>query len=173
MGGDAGVTSTLGSGSTFWFTAKLKKGHIALGQQALSTIEAEKSLRDGYTGYRVLVVDDEPINREVAQGLLEDVGLRVDTAVNGSEALAKAQANPYSLILMDMQMPELDGLSATKRLRESDAYRQTPIIAMTANAFAEDKARCLDAGMNDFLIKPFEPELLYGILLKWLARHGR
>ena len=118
----------------------------------------------------VLVVDDAPLNREVAQLHLESVGLAIDTAEDGLRAMALAQQNAYALILMDMQMPRLDGLEATKRIRELPGYRTTPIIAMTANAFAEDKARCLEAGMSDFLSKPFDPDSLFASVLRGLSQ---
>ena len=170
MGGEAGVESTLGEGSTFWFTVKMKKGLVDVGQAPALVADAEKQLHEQYSGSRILIVDDEPINREVAQGLLEDIGLQTDTAENGAEAIRKTRHTAYALILMDMQMPTIDGLEATRQLRQNTAYRHTPVIAMTANAFAEDRARCFEAGMNDFLTKPFDPERLYAIVLKWLSR---
>jgi hypothetical protein len=118
----------------------------------------------------VLVVDDEPVNREIAQMLLEEVGLVVDLAEDGAAAVTLAQDSHYAAILMDMQMPRLNGLNATRWIRQIPGHHDTPIIAMTANAFAEDRARCLEAGMNDFLIKPFDPEKLFAAMAKWLDR---
>ncbi len=169
MGGEAGAESTLGVGSTFWFAVKLKKGD----EKAASTetaVDAEAEIRRRYAGHRILVVDDEPINREVALMQLEAVDLVVDTAEDGSEAVAMARKNNYAAILMDMQMPKLNGLEATREIHHLPGYRDTPIIAMTANAFVEDKAKCLEAGMNDFLIKPFNPDELFSILLRALNR---
>jgi CheY-like chemotaxis protein len=120
-----------------------------------------------------LVVDDEPVNLEVARMLLADVLLEVDTAENGEQACAMAAAEPYAVILMDMQMPVMDGLDATRALRRDARHAGTPIIAMTANAFAEDKARCIDAGMDDFLVKPFEPTMLFETLLHALRREEK
>jgi CheY-like chemotaxis protein len=166
MGGEAGAESILGEGSTFWFTATLEKSAEKFEAPAASPLDAEAEIRRRYSGCRVLVVDDEPINREVAQMQLEAAGLLVDQAADGAEAVAMVQATGYTAILMDMQMPVLDGLEATRRIRRDSERMSTPIIAMTANAFAEDKARCLGAGMNDFLAKPFMPEELFATLLR-------
>ena len=169
MGGEAGADSTLGIGSTFWFTAKLRK----CDEKAASTqtaVDAEAEIRKRCAGHRILVVDDEPINREVALMQLEAVDLFVDTAEDGAEAVALALKNNYAVIFMDMQMPKLNGLDATQEIRQLPGYRDTPIIAMTANAFAEDKAQCVAAGMNDFLIKPFNPDELFATLLRSLSR---
>ena len=176
MGGDAGVASAPGAGSTFWFTVRLKKGAALVEAQAASTSAAgsdEIVLARDYAGRRILLAEDEPINREIALENLQAVGLTVDAAEDGIEALELAGRNGYDLILMDMQMPRLDGLDATRQIRLLPNGTAVPIIAMTANAFAEDKALCLAAGMNDFLAKPVYPEQLYAMLLKWLARGGR
>ena len=168
MGGDAGAESTLGSGSTFWFTAKLNKGSEADDSNAETIINTEEEIRQRYAGNRVLVVDDEPINREIAVILLDTVGLVVDTAKNGEEAVALTKDKSFVAIFMDMQMPILNGLEATQQIRQLTAYRDIPIIAMTANAFTEDKAACLAAGMNAFLAKPYNPDELYATLLRAL-----
>jgi PAS domain S-box-containing protein len=170
MGGNVGVESLPGIGSTFWFTARLKKGGAAPATESLTESDIEEKLRQFHTGSRILVVDDEPLNQEIAQTLLEDVGMAVDTADDGEMAVAMARQTAYAAILMDMQMPRLNGLEATRQIREIPTGRDTPIIAMTANAFAEDKARCLEAGMTDFLIKPFNPAVLFATLLQSLRR---
>ena len=119
-----------------------------------------------------MVVDDDPLNLEVAQLILEDIGLAVDTAKDGLQAIKQARETGYAAILMDMQMPNIDGVKATQQIRDQPGCQKTPILAMTANAFAEDRAHCIEAGMNDFIAKPFNPEVLYAILLKWLERRS-
>ena len=172
MGGEAGVTSTPGVGSTFWFSACLKKDQQHDDLAAPATSDAEALIRQHHHGRRILLVDDEPINLEVARILLEESGLGIDTAEDGLAAIELARHTAYAVILMDMQMPRLDGLAATRQIRALPAHRTTPILAMTANAFAEDKARCFDAGMDDFLVKPFNPDQLFSTLHHWLEfRH--
>jgi signal transduction histidine kinase/PAS domain-containing protein len=141
MGGLAGAESTPGVGSTFWFTVTLKKmaerRETERIERATKT-DAETVLKQRYFGRRVLVVDDEPVNREVALMQLEAVDLLVDAAADGEEAVARARKNSYAAIFMDMQMPRLNGIEATRQIRQLAEYRNIPIIAMTANAFAED-----------------------------------
>ncbi|WP_374266521.1 PAS domain S-box protein [Zoogloea sp.] len=130
-------------------------------------LPAEATLARDYRNVRVLLVEDSPINQEVALSLLEGVGLRVDVAGNGAEAVEQVARRHYDLVLMDMQMPVMDGLEATGAIRRG-GHLQLPIVAMTANAFGEDRQRCLDAGMNDHLSKPVDPATLYAKLLQWL-----
>ena len=170
MGGEVGAESTPGVGSTFWFTVRLKKGGEATVVPTETAVDCEAEIRQRYAGQRILVVDDEPINREVALLQLEAVDLAVDMAEDGAEAVALARKNSYAAIFMDMQMPKLNGMEATQEIRRLPGYREVPIIAMTANAFVEDKERCFQAGMNDFLIKPFNPDELFATLLRSLSQ---
>ncbi len=173
MGGDAGVESTPGVGSTFWFTARMAVKEVPAVEADPAAINSDATIiRQRYFAHRILVVDDEPINREVAQTQLDALDLIVDTAEDGAEAVAKARTELYAAIFMDMQMPNLNGLDATRQIRQLPEYRCVPIIAMTANVFDEDKAQCLAAGMDEFLTKPFTPVELFATLRRSLSRDG-
>ena len=136
----------------------------------IESADAGSLIQQHHAGSRILLVDDEPINLEIARLIMEGIGLCVDVAEDGLEALKKAETTPYAIILMDVQMPNMDGLQATAQIRALPANRTTPILAMTANVFSEDKQRCTEVGMNDFIPKPFEPNDLFAILWKWLNR---
>ena len=170
MGGDAGVDSEPGVGSTFWFTARLRRAGATVAAPVAPTAGgAEHELRQRFAGRRILLVEDDPLNREVAALLLGQVGLETDSAEDGEIAVTLAAKGNYALILMDMQMPVMGGLDATRLIRASGTAHRIPIVAITANAFSEDRERCLAAGMDDFIAKPFNPDNLYATILKWLA----
>lgn len=122
------------------------------------------------TPWIALLADDNPVNREVGAGMLQLLGLQVHTAVDGHEALHMAQTCRYDLVLMDLEMPRLDGLTATRRLRTLPHLQQLPVIALTANAGADSRRDCMAAGMNDFLSKPIEVQVLVDALSRWLPR---
>jgi CheY-like chemotaxis protein len=170
MGGDVGVESAPEVGSNLWMTARLGRA-VGTARAEADRSEAgtpEQRLSREHRGARVLLAEDDPVNQEVAMELLEAVGLRVDLVDDGQQALERARAQDYDLILMDVQMPVLDGLQATRAIRELPGKGELPILAMTANAFAENRQECLAAGMNDHIGKPVVPEQLYGALLRWL-----
>jgi PAS domain S-box-containing protein len=170
MGGHVGVSSQPGVGSRFWFTARLKPGDDAMSTLTSSFAGlSSQAVQETLAGRHLLIVEDEPINREIALELIKEFGPTADTAENGRQALEQLKTRSYDLILMDMQMPEMDGLEATRQIRAQPQYTLLPIIAMTANAFAEDRQRCVEAGMNDFIVKPVEPDDLKMLLLHYLA----
>ena len=173
MGGDAGVDSAVGQGSTFWFTACIQHGHSPMPMEDFSDAQRPEVLLRRFSGARILLADDVDVNREIAQQLLEGTGLLLDMADNGRVALERARTTAYDLVLMDVQMPVMDGMQATREIHALPERATLPVIAMTANVFDEDRRACLDAGMVDFVFKPIEPGHFYKTLLKWLPQRKR
>ena len=169
MGGEVGVDSTAGAGSTFWFTALVGLGSEpqATAQSAQPATGDARQLLAALQGARILLVEDNDINQIVASEILAEAGLEVDIAHDGLMAIEMVQAIPYDLVLMDMQMPVMDGVAATVAIRKLAGFEDLPIVAMTANAMDKDRERCLQAGMTDFLSKPIEPAELWRVLLQW------
>jgi CheY-like chemotaxis protein len=146
---------------------------VALGadSERIETTQAGPSFDiDRMRGARILLVEDNEINQEVAIGQLEDAEAFVDLAENGEVALGMIRDNEYDAVLMDMQMPVMDGIEATRVIRSNPRFKSLPIIAMTANAMASDRILCLEAGMDDHIAKPIDPDQLFGVLLRWIKR---
>lgn len=172
MGGSVGVDSTPGEGSRFWFTARLVKGdHAVKSASARESNHAEEELKNRFSGTRVLIAEDDPFNQDVSVYYLESVGLQVDLVEDGVAAVERVKQNNYALILMDMQMPNLNGVEATRAIRLLPGQEKTPILALTANAFDDDRQTCLEAGMNEHIGKPIDRKTLYETLLKWLMKN--
>ncbi|UCV19242.1 cache domain-containing protein [Ferribacterium limneticum] len=175
MDGEVGVDSQLGVGSTFWMTARLPRATSQPARPApadATPVMPEALIAQRFAGARVLLVEDDLICREVALELLSIAGLTVDVAENGEQAVASVKVNDYAVVLMDMQMPVMGGLEATRAIRALPGKATLPVLAMTANAFEEDRHACLLAGMNDHVGKPVDPDVLFVTLLKWLEKPG-
>ena len=163
MGGEVGVDSTPGQGSVFWFTARFG---VPAAEAAPVRVDAT---RDAVVrpGLRILVAEDNAFNQIVTTAMLENIGALVRVASDGLEALALLRSEPFDCVLMDVQMPAMDGLEATRQIRADPALARTCVIAMTANAWDEDRDECLAAGMDDFVTKPVDPQLLYRTVMRW------
>jgi CheY-like chemotaxis protein/HPt (histidine-containing phosphotransfer) domain-containing protein len=176
MGGKIAVSSQPGHGSDFYFSAEFRLAGDQLATTHLHNQDRHRDQVYDFSGIRnaaVLLVDDVELNRVVALAFLRQAGVRVDTAVNGQEALERIAEKDYALVLMDIQMPVLDGLSATAQLRANPRYAHLPVLAMTAHAMSGDRERSLEAGMNDHLIKPIDPDTLFAALLRWIPKRDR
>jgi CheY-like chemotaxis protein len=169
MGGHIRVTSTVGEGSVFAFTARFTPAPVEVPEdQPGDTVNVEEA-RSRLAGTRILVAEDNPFNQVVIKKLLTKAGATVTLCANGRLALeALEREAPFDLVLMDVQMPEMDGYAATRQIRATRTLMNTGIIAMTANAMAEDRRLCVEAGMNDFVPKPIDPDHMYLTLAKWL-----
>lgn len=165
MKGKIGVESHEGYGSTFWFSLPLKCASIRV-QPRMSG----EPLPLHFTRARILIAEDNPVNQKIALKQLEKLGYRADSVANGNEVLHALSQIPYDLLLMDCQMPDLDGFEATALIRRSRSltHPMIPIIAMTANAMTGDRERCLSAGMDDYVSKPTQIEALGQVIEKWL-----
>ncbi len=176
MGGDVGVESRWGEGSTFWFTVRVGIAQDGDERAAVHGHSPASVLSVGdislLKGTRLLLVEDDPTNQLVATGLLQAAGILVDIAPDGAAAVEMVQDKDYEIVLMDMQMPVMDGLTATRQIRRHERFAELPIVATTANAMRIHQAACLEAGMNDFISKPFEPANLYSMICKWVTGSG-
>jgi len=166
MAGEVGVDSIPGQGSTFWATVNLDVA--ASGSAAVADEHAPARLPASMQGLRILLAEDNLLNQQIARELLEEFGVLVEVANNGREAIELLQKTTFDCVLMDVRMPEMDGIEATQRIRSDPRFRDLPIVAMTANARTEDREECLAAGMTNFISKPVEPAQFFRILLKSL-----
>jgi CheY-like chemotaxis protein len=164
MGGEISVESTVGEGSKFTFSIPIElRGEITTDNNQTDNNSDTAAI---FADKKILLVEDVEINRMIVAGLLEDSGCIIDEAENGEAAVYMAEKNTYDLILMDVSMPVMDGLTATREIRKFNT--DIPIIAMTANAFKEDAEACIKAGMNAHLAKPIEPDDFMEVLTEWL-----
>jgi len=166
MGGEIAVESDLGKGSTFFFTVMLDIQHETSVDQATATINSTDDNLGSNT--RILLVEDNLINQEIMQEMLEDNGFQLDIANNGIEAISLVKNQEYAVVLMDCQMPEMDGYEATRIIRSDIANKELPIIALTANVMKEELDRCLSSGMNDYISKPVEWDSFFQKLAQWV-----
>ncbi len=172
MGGNIGAESVEGLGSTFWFTARFEKTASSAQTAAVPDLKSVGSVQSLPGKVRILLAEDNPVNQKVALAMLRKLGCRTDAVANGREAVKALRNSSYDLMLMDCQMPVMDGFEATRVIREKEAEAKgpaMPIIALTASAMQADRERCLQAGMSDFIAKPVQPKELAEVLARWLA----
>jgi PAS domain S-box-containing protein len=169
--GEVGVESVLGQGSTFWFSTRLGLP-VSEADETLVETDTRPDYFEKLKGTRILLADDHPLNLEVAGDILENAGVIVSTAKNGKEVLELLKRNHFDCVLMDIQMPVMDGFEATRLIRLDPVLAEILVIAMTANASKEDCERCLKSGMDDYITKPFKPAQFYATLAKWLEKHA-
>jgi signal transduction histidine kinase/CheY-like chemotaxis protein len=171
MEGRIWAQSRVGLGSCFSFTARFKRLHdVRLSSSPVPDVDAVAAARERLAGARILVAEDNEFNQIVIEDLLQRCGATTTVRASGREVLEVLRRERFDVVLMDVQMPEMDGFEATRRLRAIPAFATLPIIAMTANAMAEDRQRCLAAGMDDFETKPIDPDRLYLTLARWVGR---
>ena len=170
MGGDIGVDSKPGQGSRFWFVVRMDKELAPARPSVPDGAAPQRAQAPALAGAAILLVEDNLFNQQVGAEYLRVAGVRVQIAANGVEALAMLASTPFDGVLMDVQMPLMDGLEATRRIRADPALAHLPVVAMTANASAQDRERCLAAGMNEFITKPVSPDKLYRTLAAVLGR---
>jgi len=172
MGGEVGVDSILGQGCTFWASVNVGLAGV---DDSIPFLVADTDFAaspSGLEGRRILLAEDNLLNQQIAREILEEFGLHIRIANNGREAIDLLHSEVFDGVLMDVRMPELDGIEATRRIRAETQFVGLPIIAMTANARAEDRDECLQAGMNDFISKPVDPAQFFRVLAKWLCPAG-
>jgi len=173
MGGEIGVESSEGKGWTFWFTVRREKSNDEAAEEPGEEAWAAEATSRGYS---ILLAEDDPVNREAVTAMLRKAGYEVRAVPDGIEVLKAFISRPFDLVLMDCQMPGMDGYEAARAIVSSPGAtrgREIPIIAMTASAIAGDREKCLEAGMKDYITKPFTMPVLLGALQKWLPRDGK